>query len=57
MPKRIYPLELHTFVAEHAAGTNDRDLTELINERFGAGYMTEPRRSAMRESTRTAMSR
>lgn len=33
MPKRFYPLELHTFVAEHAAGTNDRDLTELINER------------------------
>ena len=41
MPKRIYPPELHTFVAEHASGTNDRDLTELINARFGNGYMTE----------------
>lgn len=50
MPKRIYPLELHTFVAEHAAGTNDRDLTELINERFGAGYMTEPQVKAYRSN-------
>lgn len=39
MPKRIYPPELHTFVAEHASGTNDRDLTELINARFGNGYV------------------
>ena len=50
MPKRIYPPELHTFVAEHASGTNDRDLTELINARFGNGYITEPQVKAYRSN-------
>ena len=50
MPKRIYPPELHTFVAEHASGTNDRDLTELINARFGDGYMTESQVKAYRKN-------
>ena len=54
MPKRIYPLELHTFVAEHASGTNDRDLTELINARFGNGYITEPPPSSERLAERTS---
>lgn len=40
MPKRIYPLELHTFITKHAAGTTNKKLADLINARFGDGYMT-----------------
>lgn len=50
MPKRIYPLELHTFITEHAAGTTNKKLVDLINARFGDGYMTESQVKAYRKN-------
>lgn len=50
MPKRIYPLELHTFITEHAAGTTNKKLADLINARFGDGYMTESQVKAYRKN-------
>ena len=50
MPKRIYPPELHTFIAAHAAGTSSKDLADLINARFGDGYMTKGQVKAYRKN-------
>ena len=38
---RRYPKEVHDFIAAHVVGCTTKDLTELVNDRFGAGLFTE----------------
>lgn len=38
---RRYPKEVHDFIAAHVVGCTTKDLTALVNERFGAGLFTE----------------
>lgn len=38
---RRYPKEVHSFIEENVAGRTTRQLTAMVNERFGEGLFTE----------------
>lgn len=47
---RRYPKEVHDFIAAHVVGCTTKDLTALVNERFGADLFTESSMNAYKSN-------